>query len=260
MGRALARGLGEAGEQVQLWSRREATGAVDDAVAGASTVLLAVPDDAITEVAAGLAAAGAIEASQTVLHLSGLRDALALAPLRPSGAALGSFHPLRSVSDPDLPVERWRGAYVAVEGDDRAVNEGQRLGQLLELVPVRLSGPAKAAYHAGAVFAANYVVVLAGVAARLGRQAGIPADLAERMYQPLLSSVAENLRGHSAENALTGPVRRGDVATIRAHLAALGEGDRVLYSRLGLEALELARTAGLEPARAAAVERVLRDY
>ncbi len=65
MGRGLALALGDADERVVLWSRREATGVVSDAVGGAGTVILAVPDDAITEVAAELASLGAIEASQS---------------------------------------------------------------------------------------------------------------------------------------------------------------------------------------------------
>jgi len=80
------------------------------------------------------------------------------------------------------------------------------------------------------------------------------------MYLPLVRGVAASLERQSPAEALTGPVRRGDVATIRAHLEALEPEDRELYARLGLQALTLAREAGLEPARAVEVERVLRDY
>lgn len=260
MGRALARALSEAGERVNLWSRREAAGAVADAVTGAATVILAVPDDAIAEVAVTLAGAGAVAADQVFLHLSGVLDARALTPLHPTGAALGSLHPLRSVADPEMPPDQWRGAYATVEGDDRATREGERLAQLLGLVPVRVPGRSKAAYHAGAVFAANYVVVLAAVAARLARQAGIADALSERIYLPLLRSAGENLMGQAPAAALTGPVRRGDLATIRAHLEALGPEERALYRLLGLQALGLARAAGLDPGKAEAVERLLRDY
>jgi predicted short-subunit dehydrogenase-like oxidoreductase (DUF2520 family) len=248
MGRALAGGLSEAGEAVVLWSRREAAGAVGEAVTGASTVLLAVSDDAITEVAGQLAAAGTVGSDHVVLHLSA------------SGAALGSFHPLQSVAEADLSARRWQGAYASVEGDERAVREAERLAARLGLVAVRISGPAKPGYHAGAVFAANYVVALLAVASRLAREAGIPPELAGKIYLPLLESAVENLSRLPPEQALTGPVRRGDSATVRAHLEALGPEDRVLYARLGLEALALARAAGLEPASGDAMERMLRDY
>jgi predicted short-subunit dehydrogenase-like oxidoreductase (DUF2520 family) len=233
---------------------------VEGAVAGAGTVLLAVPDDSIAEVARHLSAASAIDATQTVLHLSGLHDRRALRALDGSGAALGSFHPLQTISDPATAASSWRGAYAAIEGDPRAVAEGRRLAGLLGLTPVEIPASAKATYHAGAVVASNYVVVLASVAARFAAGAGVPVELAERIYLPMLMGTAENLQRQSAAAALTGPVRRGDVATLRAHLEAIPLEDRRLYARLGLEALKLAREAGLDEGRAGEVERVLRDY
>jgi predicted short-subunit dehydrogenase-like oxidoreductase (DUF2520 family) len=105
----------------------------------------------------------------------------------------------------------------------------------------------------------NYVVALAGAAARLGASAGVPADLSAKLYLPLMVGALENLERQSPAVALTGPVRRGDLSTIRAHLAALGADDRVLYAVLGLEALRLAREAGLDPVRADEVGQVLRS-
>jgi predicted short-subunit dehydrogenase-like oxidoreductase (DUF2520 family) len=260
MGRGLALALGEAGERVSLWSRREAAGAVEDAVSAAHTVLLAVPDDAITAVATQLAATNAIETSQVVLHLSGLLDIRALRPLEPTGAALGSFHPLQTVSDPGTAPARWRGAVATVEGDPRAMVEGERLARLLGLEPVRIASESKASYHAGAVMASNYVVALVAMAARLAEAGGVPAALARRMYLPLLQGAVDGLARQAPAQALTGPIARGDIATVRTHLEALGANDRVLYARLGLEALVLARQAGLDSAKADEIERVLRDY
>jgi predicted short-subunit dehydrogenase-like oxidoreductase (DUF2520 family) len=123
---------------------------------------------------------------------------------------------------------------------------------------VRLAPGAKAAYHAGAVMASNYAVVLADVAARLARQAGVGADEAVALYLPLMRGTVANLAAGPAA-ALTGPVRRGDEATVRRHLAALGPEDRALYRALGLLALRIAREAGLGDGPAAAVERALGD-
>lgn len=258
MGRGLATTLAEAGERVTLWSRREAAGAVEDAVSGARTVILAVPDDAIGPLAEALARADAVSGSQVVLHLSGLHGRDALAPLGATGAALGSFHPLQTVSDPETAHERWKGAYAAIEGDERACVEGERIARLLDLTPFRLGPDQKAAYHAGAVLVGNYSVALAGAAARLAREAGVPVELAAKMYLPLLAGALENLGRQSIATALTGPVRRGDLNTIREHLEALTGDDRLLYAVLGLEAVKLAREAGLERPRADEVERLLR--
>jgi predicted short-subunit dehydrogenase-like oxidoreductase (DUF2520 family) len=265
MGRALAQVLVDAGERVELWSRREAglaTGGEGPtgALAGAAVLLLAVPDDAIADVAVRLAQYGAIEASQVVLHLSGLHDARVLRALAPAGPGLGSFHPLQTITDPAEAAKRWRGSYVAVEGDARAIAAGEGLAALLGLIPIRLAAEAKVVYHLGAVLAANYVVALVGMANRLAAAAGVPPEIAAVMYRPLVLGAAESLQLQPPAKALTGPVRRGDAETVRTHLEALEPEARGLYARLGLEALRLAREAGLDPGLAARMEQVLRDY
>jgi predicted short-subunit dehydrogenase-like oxidoreductase (DUF2520 family) len=203
----------------------------------------------IAPLAADLAAEAAITSSQVVLHLSGLLDRSALAPLGVTGAALGSLHPLQTVSDPSVAAARLAGAYAGVEGDDRALAAAGALAESLGMVPVRIPAGAKPAYHAGAAFAANYTTALVAVAERLALAAGIAPAVARRLYLPLIRGAAANLEAGPAA-ALTGPVRRGDVDTVTAHLAALGPDDRQLYLLLAREALRLAREAGLpsEPA------------
>jgi predicted short-subunit dehydrogenase-like oxidoreductase (DUF2520 family) len=115
----------------------------------------------------------------------------------------------------------------------------------------KIGKKAKPAYHAGAAFAANYTTALVAVAERLALAAGIAPAVARRLYLPLIRGAAANLEAGPAA-ALTGPVRRGDVDTVTAHLAALGPDDRQLYLLLAREALRLAREAGL-PAEPAAL-------
>jgi predicted short-subunit dehydrogenase-like oxidoreductase (DUF2520 family) len=229
-----------------------------DAVARAGLVILAVPDDAIASVAADLAGEHSVRADHTVLHLSGLlgRDALSL--LLETGAALGSFHPLQTIADPVAAPERLLGAYAGLEGDQRAIEAGEDLARALGMVPVRLSAGGKAAYHAGAAIVANYTTALFAVAERLAREAGIPAETAARLYLPLLRGTAANLDSGPVA-ALTGPVRRGDVRTIRAHLAVLSGAEARLYRLLGEEALRLAREAGLGAEVADQVAQALRE-
>ncbi len=254
MGRGIAQALEATGVEVSLLGRtrqREDTRV-------ARLVLVATPDDAIGGVAADLARAGAIDSTQVVLHLSGLLDRLALHALADTGAGLGSFHPLQSIADPATARERLTGAYAGLEGDERALEAGAALAATLGMRPVRLQPGAKPAYHAGAVMVSNYAVVLAAVAERLARGAGVPSLEAGAMYLPLMWGAVANLPlGPVA--ALTGPVRRGDAATVRTHLSALGPVERALYRALGLEALGLAREAGLGDAAAAAVERALTE-
>jgi predicted short-subunit dehydrogenase-like oxidoreductase (DUF2520 family) len=254
MGRGLSLALQEAGVEVRLLDR---TRRAEDTLR-AALVLIAVPDDSIGTVAADLARGGAVGQRHVVLHLSGLLDRGALDPLADTGAALGSFHPLQSVADPSTASARLRGAFAGLEGDDRAVQAGERLAGTLGMHPVRLAPGAKAAYHAGAVIASNYVVVLASVAEGLARKAGVSSAEARALYLPLMQGTVANL-GLGPAAALTGPVRRGDATTVRRHLAALAPGDRALYRALGLVALGLAREEGLGEAPTAAVERALTD-
>jgi predicted short-subunit dehydrogenase-like oxidoreductase (DUF2520 family) len=254
MGQGLALAL--RGHRVALVSGRARSD--PEAVRAAEGVLLAVPDDAITPLAAKLLGERSVDSGHVVLHLSGLLDRSALAPLAETGAALGSFHPLQTIADPRTAPERLAGAYVGIEGDERALELGRGLADALGMVAVPIAAEGKAAYHAGAAFAANYTTALMAVAERLAVRAGIPADLAGRIYLPLLRGAAANLEAGPVA-ALTGPVRRGDVRTIRAHLGVLSGPDAQLYRLLAGEALRLAREAGLAPEAAERVADALRE-
>jgi predicted short-subunit dehydrogenase-like oxidoreductase (DUF2520 family) len=255
MGQGLALALGDAGHSVALISRSS-----DRIVPlrDASVVVLAVPDAAIPVLAAELAAEGGITSRHVVLHLSGLRGREALDPLAATGAALGSLHPLQTIVDPATAAARFAGAYAGVEGDDRALAAAEALARSLGMLPVRIPAGAKPAYHAGAAFAANYTTALVAVAERLAMAAGIAPDVAQRLYLPLIRGAAANLEAGPVA-ALTGPVRRGDVETVVAHLAALGPEDRKLYVLLAREALRLAREAGLPEERAVRMGRALEE-
>jgi len=266
MGQGIALALSRSGSPVALLGRaaKPVPGPLavrtDDwpsATAEAEVVLVAVPDAAIGAVASSLLGEGAIRRGQSVLHLSGLLDRAALAVLAPTGASLGSFHPLQTVADPGTAAERFRGAFAGVEGDPSAIAAGERLAKQLGMTPVRIAPGAKVAYHIGATLVANYSVALMGMAVRLAEAAGIPKAEAGRLYLPLLHGAADNLDRLGPVASLTGAIRRGDVATVQAHLAALSGADRQLYGALGREALVLARAAGLATDTADEVARVL---
>lgn len=266
MGQGLGLALKRRGYKIALVARtaRDVTpplmlhqGSRAEATSGAELVLIATPDDAIASVAAELAAEGAITRDQVVLHLSGLLDRNALLPLEETGAGCGSFHPLQSVAEAATAAERLKGAYVGIEGDDRALVAAERLANTLRMIPVRIPAAAKPAYHAGAAFVANYTVALVGVAERLARAAGVPPEIAARIYLPLLGGAVANLNAMGPAAALTGAVRRGDEQTIRAHLDALSAEDRILYRTVSRAAITLAREAGLSEGAAKRVDEAL---
>src|SRR5437867_3064993 len=223
----------------------------------AGVVILAVRDDAIPPLADALARGGGVRPEHVVLHLSGVQGQEALGSLVPSRAALGSLHPLQTIADPERAPERLKGAWAAVEGMPRAVDAAERLARALGMRPFRLTGKTKAIYHAGAVFASNYFVVVEAVAQRLLRHAGLSEVEAWQALRPLVEGTLENLLHEQPKDALTGPVARGDDATIRRHLASLTKDDALLYRALGRAALELAEKRGMDEATAARVADAL---
>jgi predicted short-subunit dehydrogenase-like oxidoreductase (DUF2520 family) len=219
-------------------------------------VVLAVSDDAIAPLAAMLAAHGAAGARQVVLHLSGLLDHRTLAALEPSGAALGSLHPLQTLVEPTQAPDHLQGAWAAVEGTPRAVDTAERLARDVGLRPFRVRTEDKPRYHAAAVFASNYFVVVEAVAERLLGGAGLPEDGWAALL-PLVSGTLENLRRQGPRDALTGPIARGDVETVVRHLGALAGDEAELYRQLGMAALDLARRRGLDAQRASRIAGAL---
>jgi predicted short-subunit dehydrogenase-like oxidoreductase (DUF2520 family) len=215
-------------------------------IAETSLVILAVRDDAIKPLAESLARSRTVGERHIVLHLSGAQGQEALGPLVGTRAALGSLHPLQTIVEPEQTPQRLKGAWAAVEGMPRAVEAGEQIARDLGMRPFRIATKAKAIYHAGAVFASNYLVVVEAVAQRLLRHAGLSDADAWAALRPLVEGTLENLTRYEPREALTGPVVRGDTATIARHLESLTLDDAKLYRALGRAALELAQKQGMD--------------
>ena len=214
-----------------------------------------MPDDVLTEVARRVAELGSLRTETIVLHASGLHDHTVLASLSAAGAIAGSWHPLQSFSQSGSTS--FTGIPAILEGDARAVTAARAMSVRLGMTPIlELPAAGKARYHAAAVLAANYLVVLAGMAERLAREAGAGASSAG-LFTPIMRQVVENMAGTTPARALTGPIRRGDVGTVTAHLAVLEGDDREAYLVLAREALRLAESDGLTPEAAGALRRVI---
>ncbi len=180
-------------------------------------VILAVPDDAVASVAAGLRMYG----GQAMIHTSGALDADVLAPAMAAGTQIGAFHPLVAFADTERAVAALKGATVAIEGDDQLAALLAEMAEAIGAHPVRLAPGSKAAYHAAAVLAAGGFVALLDAIAELGRVAGLDEAGALAIYGPLIEGTLGNARALGIRAALTGPIARGDVGTLAAHLAAL---------------------------------------
>ncbi len=200
-------------------------------------VFITVPDSQIASVSAELK----WNAGQAVVHCSGALGLDALARAADAGARTGFLHPLQSFSSREGEPERFRGIVCGVEGAPPLGSTLERIAADLGAGVVRLEGVDRARYHAAAVFASNYAVALMAAARRAWELAGLPPDQARPALAPLLLGAASNVAERELAAALTGPIARGDAATIERQLAALAEDRELLelYRRLGAELLRL---------------------
>lgn len=222
-------------------------------------LILAVPDDVVHEVANEVARCGPVPPGCVALHLSGALSTDVLAPLQAAGYAVGSLHPLQTVADPWSGADRLRGCAYALAGEPAALMAGRRVVHALDGLPLVIPPALRPLYHSAAVFASNYVLAAAAVLARTLAEAGIAEHDAIAAVLPLMRGTMDNVEQLGFGAALTGPVARGDIDTVRLHLSRLSSRERRLYSALGLETLTLARAAGLDPARAEALEALLAE-
>jgi predicted short-subunit dehydrogenase-like oxidoreductase (DUF2520 family) len=243
--------------------------------------LVTVPDHAVPEVAANLAAALAQAepaptgdgahppvAQPAVAHTSGATSVAALDPCRQTGAATLVFHPLQTFSEPMSGSTRFFGAAIAITPSDcdpssPAYIAGFGLARMLGARPFLLPDDKRSLYHAAATIACNYLVGLEHFAEQLFVKAGLPQNEALALFLPLVRATLDNLAAQGTVKALTGPLSRGDTQTIANHLDALAaDAPHLLpvYRALGLATLDLVRLrAEIAPSVIAELAAILQD-
>lgn len=268
LARALARSLSRAGYPVVgIFARSPRAARRDavlrrfrlardpaDAVANAKLVLLAVPDRAVETVARELARTVPTGwKRRVVLHHAG---ALGIAPLRAlaeRGAAVGLLHPLQAFSVPSTAGRRLRGSRARIDGDATATRMARRIAKDLGLVELEFARPLRsaerAAYHAAASIASNDLLALLSLATRALRAAGTARHDALRALLPLVRGTLDQAEATGLERALTGPVVRGDAATVRSQISRL--------ARLSGEAAEVHRLLSREILRLRRSDRAI---
>jgi predicted short-subunit dehydrogenase-like oxidoreductase (DUF2520 family) len=173
----------------------------------------------------------------------------------------GTFHPLVPFSDPEVSAELLRKAWIGVDGDIAARNASRRIAGHLGARVLEIPPGKKAAYHAAAVISSNFPVVLASVAGHLLHDIGIPDASAYQAVESLMSGALANMKQMLPDDALTGPVVRGDPETVSKHLRAV-KGHAAaseVYRALSAAAVEIAQRRGVDPKKLAAVSGVIRS-
>jgi predicted short-subunit dehydrogenase-like oxidoreductase (DUF2520 family) len=257
VGTALAVLLARAGHRIAAVSGRDATAeraarflpgtrvTGDAEAAGAADVVLLGVPDALIEPTAGRVAPS-LNRGAALIHLSGALGLEALVAAEDAGATPVALHLLQTFPSVEAALDRVPGSAAAVTA---RTEEGFALGERLAVDagarPFRLADQARPLYHAGAVLASNAVVALLGLAEQVLREAGID-DPVER-FLPLARASVDNAGELGPADALTGPVLRGDAATVERNLRALSErapdavGPYVVLSRA---AADLAHRSG----------------
>lgn len=191
---------------------------VPQVVERAELVLLTVPDDALPGLVAGLAATGAWQPGQLVAHTSGRFGWRVLDPAVTLGAIPLAVHPAMTFTGTSLDLSRLTDCCFGVTAPTAVLPIAQALVVEMGAEPVVVAEEQRPLYHAALAHGANHLVTLVAQALQLLRAAGVePAD---RVLAPLLSASLDNALRRGDE-ALTGPVSRGDAGTVAAHLAAL---------------------------------------
>lgn len=188
----------------------------------ANIVLITTPDDVISKVAAKLARISRDEwRGKVVLHTSGALDDTALAPLARRGASTGALHPFQTFSERNSPP--LEGIVFAIQGDPRAQRAGRRIARAVGGVPVTLRRDAKAAYHAAGTFASPFVLAVMECALRILMDCDFSRRRAKMALLPLVRQTLANFERFGAKESWTGPISRGDFATVARHKAALAQ-------------------------------------
>ena len=223
----------------------------------ADLIFLTVPDDAIAGLAGGLH----LYSGQALVHTSGALPASVLEPAMAAGTSAGSFHPLVAFADHERALADLQGSTVAVEGDESLLPLLADLAESIGAKAVTLPEGGKTAYHAAAMMAAGGLVGLLDAIAAVAQGAGLDEPTSLAVYIPLARQSLANAERLGIDAALTGPLLRGDVGTLRGHLRTLSEHapDALpLYVTVARREVAIARRRGaLDEQTAAEIETLL---
>lgn len=214
---------------------------------GADILFITTPDGAIASVCDDIRAHGGFSPGTTVLHCSGSLPSTILNVGGAGDVSVGSLHPLQSFAAVDPASNPFKGIVAAIEGQGRAVRVAREMGEALGATCFTIRTEAKTLYHAAAVVASNYLVTLVDVALKFLETAGIGRQDGFQLLAPLINGTLANIQNVGIPDALTGPIARGDIETVRDHLQAINAALpdlEALYRQLGQHTVKIAENKG----------------
>jgi len=237
----------------------------------ASLIIISTPDDSIAPLAKRLATVFRFKSiglarrekstPPVALHTSGALSSEVLKPLRKLGFAIGSLHPLLSISDAKSGADLLSRAFFSVEGDAPAVRVARSIVHNLGGRTFGIPADAKALYHAAALTASPNIIALFDIALEMLSSCGLSRRRAQQVLLPLVESTLANLKLRDPKRALTGPFKRGDAATIRKHIVAMRSANLhdalAAYALLGRRSLAMAKSQKSDRSGHLAIARIL---
>jgi predicted short-subunit dehydrogenase-like oxidoreductase (DUF2520 family) len=209
----------------------------------ADVVFITTPDGAIPHVAAEVK----WHNGQSVIHCSGADSTAILEPAKKAGTMTAAFHPLQTFAGAKEAMENMPGSTFCIEAEEPLLATLKQIAEDLGGNWITLKAQDKAAYHAAAVFASNYLVTLVKLSADLWQTFNIPTTQATKALLPLLKGTIHNIETIGLPNCLTGPIARGDAGTIEKHLKTIKEkAPQILstYKELGRQTIPIAVAKG----------------
>ncbi len=205
-------------------------------------VILCLPDEEILKVTKELMGASIHWSDKFIFHCSGLLSSEVLKPLKAKGALTASIHPVQSVAHKRTLPEQFENIYFGLEGEPKALEESQKIIQKLGGRSFIIEAGNKALYHTACSIASNFLVVLLDTASSLLNQAGLQEEQAFQVLLPLVKGTLHNVKKFDIHASLTGPVIRGDKASVEKHLEALRKFplSYEMYRKLAFQALDIA--------------------
>ncbi|MEA3279377.1 MAG: Rossmann-like and DUF2520 domain-containing protein [Thermodesulfobacteriota bacterium] len=229
----------------------------------ADIIFLTTPDSAIEDTCANISSHSGFRKDAIVFHCSGVLPSTILSSSKDCGAFAGSMHPIQSFASTELTYNPFQGIVVSVEGDDRAVSAAKTIAADLGAECFTIKTEDKTLYHASAVAASNYLVTLLDMSFRLIETAGISGRDAFKVLKPLIESTLSNIEKVGISKALTGPIVRGDIETVKKHLEEIGSKTPQLldlYKTLGFHTIDIAMAGGgLSKSSAQKLKKIFSD-
>jgi predicted short-subunit dehydrogenase-like oxidoreductase (DUF2520 family) len=232
---------------------------IEELPALSSHVLIAVSDRGVEPVAEILAKSGF--RCGVALHTCGAKGPQALAVLENQGVSCGALHPIQSFASAEQGVASVVGSSFGIDGNPEALRWASSIVALMGGRSLRISPQHRGLYHAAAVMASSYIAALIYAAVAILAAAGVERSTALMALAPLVRTSGESSLDLGPVEALTGPIERGDNATVLAHLEdlrSLPDPVRRLYCSAGELVVQMASLRGLQDAKAAELQEMLR--